>query len=121
MIQRCCNPAHSDYHDYGGRGIIVCKPWRKFAKFYSDMGLRPDGLTLDRANTNGNYSLSNCRWATSQQQANNKRTNRWIVHGAERQTLSAWAEKFGVYPSTLHKRITRTSEQAALTYYLGKT
>jgi len=28
MIQRCTNPNHRSYHNYGGRGITVCDRWR---------------------------------------------------------------------------------------------
>jgi hypothetical protein len=38
MIQRCTNPNHQQYQDYGGRGIEVCEQWRNsFQKFLQDM------------------------------------------------------------------------------------
>ena len=72
MIQRCTNPNHINYHRYGGRGIEVCERWRKFENFLKDMGERPEGLTLDRQNNNGNYEPSNCRWVTSKENCNNR-------------------------------------------------
>jgi hypothetical protein len=73
MHQRCRNPNAPDYKNYGGRGITICARWYDFAAFAADMGERPAGHTLDRRNVNGNYEPSNCRWATSAQQAANKR------------------------------------------------
>jgi hypothetical protein len=73
MKSRCLNPKDSRYKDYGGRGIKVCKEWHDFRNFLKDMGLRPKGHTLDRIDVNGNYEPSNCRWATLEMQAANKR------------------------------------------------
>lgn len=74
MIQRCENPNSTKYEIYGARGIKVCKRWRKsYANFLSDMGRRPLGHSIDRINVNGNYSPSNCRWATAKLQRENQR------------------------------------------------
>lgn len=80
MIQRCTNPNHWAWRYYGGRGIKVCKRWRGkygFEKFFADMGLRPVSKTLDRfPNGDGNYELSNCRWATRKEQTRGRRATK---------------------------------------------
>lgn len=73
MRQRCNDPAHKSFHNYGGRGITVCKRWDSFESFLEDMGERPDERTLDRINTDGNYEPRNCRWATRSEQQKNRR------------------------------------------------
>lgn len=105
MRARCNNPKDSDYSDYGGRGILICERWDDFSLFYSDMGLRPKGLTIDRINVNGNYEPLNCRWASRKTQANNKRTNRRIAIGSETKTLQEWCRHFGIDHSKARYRL----------------
>lgn len=76
MRKRCNNPKHQFYYRYGGRGIVVCDRWvNSFVNFLEDMGKRPEGLTLERINNNGNYGPDNCKWATWTEQARNKHIN----------------------------------------------
>lgn len=76
MRQRCQNPNYDKYSYYGGRGIRVCERWQVFENFLADMGPRPEGKTLDRIETNGNYEPGNCRWATRSEQQQNTRRSR---------------------------------------------
>ena len=75
MIQRCHNPKNKHYNNYGGRGISVCDKWRKFEAFYSDMGKRPEKMTIERLNNNGDYEFSNCKWVSRYDQNRNMRNN----------------------------------------------
>jgi hypothetical protein len=73
IIQRCTNVNDKSFHNYGGRGIKVCDRWMLFNNFISDMGLCGEGLTIDRIDVNDGYHKNNCRWATTNVQAFNKR------------------------------------------------
>ncbi len=93
MRSRCIHTWNSKYKDYGGRGINVCTRWLKsFENFLKDMGERPDGMTLDRKNNEGDYKPSNCRWASNKQQSRNKRSTKLISFKGETKSLADWCE-----------------------------
>jgi len=74
MIERCRYKKHPQFLDYGGRGITVCERWRRsFWDFFRDMDLRPKRKTLDRIDNAKGYCKDNCRWATKEEQAKNRR------------------------------------------------
>lgn len=73
MMQRCGNPNHPAFKNYGGRGITVCERWLKFENFFHDMGEPPPGLTLERRNNDLGYFPENCAYATRSEQAQNRR------------------------------------------------
>lgn len=105
MKQRCLNPDSDNYHKYGGRGITVCERWLDFRNFLADMGPRPDGMTIDRIENNGNYEPGNCRWATPTEQAFNTRRNRSITYNGITRSLTQWAELYGIKFGTLWQRL----------------
>jgi len=73
MKERCYKPKSINYGRYGGKGITVCERWRNsFVNFLADMGERPEGTTMDRKNSKGNYEPGNCRWATDDIQQQNR-------------------------------------------------
>ncbi len=110
MKGRCLNPNHSDYKNYGGRGIRVCDRWLDFSKFYADMKDRPEGLSLERINNNGDYEPLNVCWATKEQQMQNNRNAkltpkkvRKIRFLGKTKTLRQIAKMFGVGSTAIYK------------------
>ena len=119
MKQRCLNPKTSGFKNYGGRGVSVCERWiQSFDAFLSDMGEKPSPKhSIDRfPDTNGNYEPSNCRWATMEEQQNNKTTNLILSLNGVEITVAQWAKKLGFKRSLIHGRMERGwSVEKALT------
>lgn len=104
--QRTTNPKAKGYQNYGGRGIRVCRRWRRFENFHADMGDPPaPHLTIERKNNNGNYCRSNCRWATTAEQNINSRRNRRISYNGKTQTVMEWCRELGFNYSTIKFRL----------------
>lgn len=106
MKRRCYTPSDSAYPRYGARGIGVCAEWRNsFEAFLADMGESPAGLTLERINNDKDYSPANCRWATRTEQANNRRSSRFVEWNGKRQTIANWSRETGIKQSTIGERL----------------
>ena len=91
MKTRCSNPNHKHYSRYGGRGIKYDPSWEKFQNFYTDMGERPEGYTLERIDNEKGYSKDNCIWATRKQQSRNTKSNVYITYKEKTKCVSDWA------------------------------
>lgn len=113
MRHRCRNPKHPFYKRYGAVGITVCGEWYDdFAQFLKDMGPRPSlDHSIDRIVGTKGYSPDNCRWATSKEQAANRRPAKRgpnrpkITFNGETRSLCKWAEHLGITPTALCHRI----------------
>jgi hypothetical protein len=103
--QRCRNPNNRDYKYYGGRGIKVCDRWDNFDNFLSDMGMRPEGMTLERKDNDKDYEPENCRWATRAEQSLNTRKTTNVTYEGITRTLSEWAQITGIARTTLKARL----------------
>lgn len=109
MKERCYNPKHIEYSRYGARGIRVCDEWAdSFACFIEDMGLKPTPYhSIDRIDVNGDYAPGNCRWADRITQANNKRSNRILIHSGVSRTISEWERASGLPKGVIGLRLAR--------------
>ncbi len=115
MRSRCNDPTNTAYGNYGAKGVTVCERWASFESFLADMGECPPGLTLDREKNHIGYEPGNCRWATMQEQQNNRTNNRIETAFGKAQTLAKWARETGMNYGTLHSRLHRdgmTAQQA---------
>lgn len=108
MLQRCLNPHAPDYARYGGRGIKVHAKWiTSFDTFLADMGLRPEGATLDRIDNNGDYQPGNCQWSTASRQARNRRSTPMLTWQGATLSHADWAERTGIPSKVIGWRLSR--------------
>ena len=105
MRQRCRNPKHKQYSDYGARGIKVCDRWDSYDLFLDDMGRCPPKYSLERRDNNGDYCPQNCYWATRTTQNQNKRNNRYASYKGEDLCVTELARRVSMSQSTLNRRI----------------
>lgn len=110
MLNRV-SPNNLNYvKNYYNRGITVCDRWKPEndgrSNFTKDMGERPTPKhTLDRIDNDKGYSPENCRWATYEEQSNNRRDNKYITFNSKRQTISQWSKELNILPETISWRL----------------
>lgn len=119
MHKRCYHSYSKDYHNYGARGITVCKEWLNNEKSgignctkgfiaFKEWALAngyADNLTLDRIDSNKDYCPENCHWVTIRVQENNKRDNLYIDYKGKRQSLSDWCRELELDYRKTHRKI----------------
>jgi len=114
MMTRCLLKTAVAYHQYGAIGIDVCERWKVFSNFLHDMGERPPRTTIDRIDGSKGYYLENCRWATHDVQARNRKCVKFIEYNGIRQCISDWADSLGWSRNGLRHRLKIMSVAHAL-------
>ena len=107
-INKCNNPNHSSYKNYGGQGISICEEWKNSFETFRIWALNngyQDNLTIDRIDVNGDYCPENCRWVDMKIQQNNKRTNKYLTYNGTTLTERQWEEKLGLGRGTIRYRL----------------
>jgi len=111
MKGRCSSKSEINYN---GRGIKVCEEWKKFENFKDDMYISflrhtkeygEKNTSIDRIDNNGNYTISNCRWATRVAQCNNRRSNKYLTYKGETKTYAEWDRQQGFKKGVVGGRI----------------
>lgn len=105
MMKRCYAKNSSRFPHYGGRGIIVCPEWHDFEGFHASMGDRPEGMSIERDEVDGNYEPNNCRWIPIPNQQYNKRNSIFVDVEGEKLCLSLACKKLGLNYNRVRDRI----------------
>lgn len=125
IVRRCLSKTHWAYPHYGGRGITICDRWKNsFMAFVGDIGPRPSlKHTVERINNGGHYEPGNCKWATWDEQANNRRTSFLVKIGGEVKTARQWDRLKGLSYGTVWHRVKNGWPESALLnpVYAAKT
>jgi len=118
---RCNRTKTWNYDKYGGAGITYNSAWDSFENFLSDMGERPDDMTLDRIDNSKGYFKENCRWATAAQQQANRKNCLLITHNGITQTSADWSRSLGLSKAAVWQRVVKYkwSQEKAVTTLKG--
>lgn len=102
IIDRCERKYSTRYCVYGKTGIKVCDEWRRknegkrnFFIWAVNNGYK-DGLTVDRIDNSKGYYPENCRWATYEEQANNRKNNVLVDYKGKKMTMKEIAKDLGI-------------------------
>lgn len=106
--QRTENKNANTYHNYGGKGIDICKEWSEsyeaFKKWALNNGYK-DNLTIDRIKNEKGYYPDNCRWVSVKKQSNNRTSNITIDYKGKKYTMKELSEMLEINYNTLRYRI----------------
>lgn len=87
--------------------ISVHPSWATFSVFLADMGVPPEGYSLDRIKPDEDYGPTNCRWVPLTHQAKNTRRNRRVDIGGKTAIVSDHARDRGLKPDVVFDRLNK--------------
>ena len=125
MMGRAKRP-HPYYHKkYIEKHITVCDEWydnpKAFIKWAEENGFKK-GLTLERIDNEKGYSPENCKWATKEEQSNNRGDyNHNITYNGKTQSLAKWSRELGIAEKTLADRLKVWSVEESFTKPVDKS
>ncbi len=106
IVDRCTDPEHSAYPNYGGRGISICQRWLDVENFINDLQpIYQAGLELDRIDNDGNYEPGNVRFVTRAENCDNRRTAHLLTYKGETKSINQWAKQYGLRYQLLWDRL----------------
>lgn len=116
MRNRCMSPKNKCYKNYGARGIKIYEEWDYYPVFreWALANGYKDGLTLDRKDSNGNYTPENCRWLPMSTNVKRRKVNRYYIYGDNAYTLRSLCKKLDLGYSAMWSRMKRNGEYKEL-------
>lgn len=84
----------------------MCAEWSAdFRNFLKDMGVMPEGYSIERVDVNGDYCTENCKWIPRKEQTKNLRTSRRFYWKGEMRCVAEIVRMEGIDRSTLDARL----------------
>jgi len=124
MKRRCYDSRSDSYKYYGGKSINIYEDWLNDFETFYEWALSngyEDDLTIDRIDSSGDYTPSNCKWSTMKEQDNNRTNNVVLTHSGIAHTIPEWSELTGIKQYVIRNRIKRGWDvDTALTRKVGK-
>lgn len=107
MRLRCYNENNVNYKYYGGKGVTICDEWLLSFENFFDWAINNgynENLTIDRIDSEKEYSPDNCKWSTKKEQAYNRSISVKLTLNGRTMYMTEWAEELGIDKKTLSWR-----------------
>ena len=113
MTRRCYDSQARSYRWYGAKGVRICDEWISNPKEFELWALSngyTDEMTIDRIDSNGDYTPTNCRWIDSISNSKYKTSTKLIEVDGMIHTGREWAAECEFGCNTINTMLRRYSE-----------